>query len=335
MARSDTKVLRITEVIDGIIDLIKKNLIAKTNVTSKIIPGTTTIHVENTFQYSPDEEIVFIDYGFNNSSHTHYNRLEYARIKEINNTTSMTLHNSALDTWTLSDQTFIQKTIAHSPLFTGNVLYGDRAVIPTNDIAITVHPEDLSNEWLYIQGGLSQQYRAKIIIYDKTIDTEEGGRITDMYADAIYKLLNENIHLDIGSYDTLLTSNASSGTNTIQIQDTSDNQEKIVLSSTLNEPYAYAVQDNQGWDGHFKIENISISGGNMTIEFDRNLGINLSTSDFARLIKLNRYIYNSRVDSINYGFIKKGSAIVRAAELSWFGEEINEHRFPQRSKGIG
>ena len=55
-----------------------------------------------------------------------------------------------------------------------NVYYGDREVIPSTDMAIAVEPLSLSNEWIYLQGGLSEEYRVSIIVYGKDVETEEG-----------------------------------------------------------------------------------------------------------------------------------------------------------------
>jgi len=84
--------MAVTEVIDGIIDLIDKNMIAKTNVASNVTAGDTLVNVENSFHYEPDQEAILIDYGYNDSSSPHYGVYEYIRIKEVNNTHWITLY---------------------------------------------------------------------------------------------------------------------------------------------------------------------------------------------------------------------------------------------------
>ena len=189
----------VTEIIDGFIDLIQKNLIAKTNVVSDALAGEVLVNVENSFHYNSGEEIVIIDWGYNDSSSDHYQKYEYAVVKEVNNTHWITLSDEIQDPyggWLVSNNAFIQKTIGHSPLYDDRVYYGDREVIPTEDVAITVEPVSLSNEWIYLHGGMSEEYRVSIMIYGKDVETEEGMKVLNKYTDNVYNLFNKNIHLD-------------------------------------------------------------------------------------------------------------------------------------------
>jgi len=337
MSRRESRTVLVTDVVEAIRSLIRLNLIARTNVTSDVTTGDTVVNVENSFQYKPGDEIVLIDHTYNVPGGAHEGRMELAQIKEVNNTTAITLQTGTIDNWAVSDNTFIQKTIAHSPLYTEQVYYGDREIISTDEIAVTIEPESMSNEWIYIQGGLSQDFRVKIMVYGKNTETELGSKIVDMYADAICRLLNQNLHIDVNHYDAPITDDASDTDTIIYVEDTTDNQENFVLSSTLQSPdfqYAYSVQDNQGWSGHFAIENLTVAGGKIAIELDRALGIDLSTDEYAIFTRLYRYFYDSRVDGISYGHVRRGSAIVRAAEISWFGKEVHEQYFPQRLQAI-
>ena len=72
----------------------------------------------------------------------------------------------------------------------------------------------------------------------------------------------------------------------------------------------------------------------MTLHLDRNLDHTYYVNDFAKFTRYGRYFYDTRVSNITYGVISKGSAILRASELNWFGKEINEIKFPQRNKSI-
>ena len=86
MSRIESKTLLVTDVVESIISLIRRNLIARTNVTSNITTGDTVINVENSFQYKPGEEIVLIDHTYNVNGGAHENQMEFAIVKEINNT---------------------------------------------------------------------------------------------------------------------------------------------------------------------------------------------------------------------------------------------------------
>jgi len=156
-----------SDVVEGIMQLIKQNIIAKTNVITDILTGATIIEVENSFHFTYNQEIVLIDYGYNDSSSPHYQIYEYARIKEVIDTTHVRLYAPVVSNWLVSNNSFIQKTIGHSPLYEDRVYYGDREVIPSEDMAITVEPVSLSNEWIYLMGGLSREYKMTVTVYGK------------------------------------------------------------------------------------------------------------------------------------------------------------------------
>ena len=84
-------------IVDGIIDLIKKNLIAKTDLLLDASAGDTIINVKNAYRFHKDEEIVLIDWGYNNEDHQHYQIFEYAEIKRIIDTKHIELKSSLLD----------------------------------------------------------------------------------------------------------------------------------------------------------------------------------------------------------------------------------------------
>lgn len=44
-------------------------------------------------------------------------------------------------------------------------------------------------------------------------------------------------------------------------------------------------------------------------------------------------MYDSRVSDVEYGPVQKGSAMLKAARLSWFGKETQDYVFPQVGKG--
>jgi len=325
--------MSIENVTDGIIDLIKKNIIAKTDVVSDILIGDTTISVYNSYRFHAGEEIVIIDFGYNQPGHIHYNSFEYARIKTVNGTDSITLYSPIQSNWEISEKSFIQKTIGHSPLYEDNVLYGDREVIPVDDIAITVEPASLGNEWIYLQGGLSQEYKLRIMIYGKCISSDEGRRILDRYSDAVYSLLNSNIHLDVNDYETPILVDYSSGTNTIIIEDTPENRENFVVFSPPY-PFSYVLQDNLGVSCWFKFIDRAIDSGLITLTMNGNFDIDFLLDEFAVVRRFGAYVYDSRADQVVFGQVSKGSAFLRAAEISWFGKIVKEHVFPQTSDGV-
>ena len=239
----------------------------------------------------------------------------------------------------MSNSSFAQKTIGHSPLYEDRIYYGDRAVIPSEDMAITVEPLSLSNEWLYLMGGLSEEYRVSIMIYGKDIETEEGMQILNKYTDGVYQLMMSDLHPDINNYDTPILHNVTAGSSQVVIKDSVTNRENFVVGPI---PYMfrtnYDLQDNLETDQGRQITDVSpasyVSGGEMTITVDRPFQYSYSTAEFGSFTRHGMYFYDSRIDNIEYGTVQKGSAFIRAARLNWFGKIVDEHRFPQLSKGI-
>ena len=323
----------IEPIVDGIIDMIDKNMIARTNVTSNVLTGDININVEDSFRYNANEEIVLIDFNYSVPGTDHYNIFEYAKIESVNNTTSITLQAPVEGNWMVSDRSFIQKTIGHSPLYTDQIYYGDREVIPFDQMAITVEPQSLGNEWIYIQGGLSEEYRIMITIYGKDIKFEEGRRILDRYSDSVYKLLNDNLHFDVNNFETPLMADTLTGSFVVVVADTPENQEYFTVSPTTPPIAEYQLQDNGQASCYLMITNRVIAGGFITLTINVAAGADYTKSEYAVFTKIGTYIYDSRVDNVTYGEVSKGSAYLRASQLSWFGKLVNKHGFPQRSKG--
>lgn len=335
----------IVPVINGLIDLIDKNLVAKSNLVSSAITGASLIQVENSFHFDDGQEIVLIDFGYNDSSSPHYQIFEYAVVDHVVNTHWITLQSPIEDPnggWLTSNHAFIQKTIGHSPLYSDRILYGDREVIPTEEMAITIEPQALSNEWIYIHGGLSEEYRVQIMIYGKDIETEEGMKILNLYADAVYNLLNTNIHLDVNNYTSPLLANVAAGTYTVVVADTTNNRNYFKKSSQIPDSDVYEVQDNIGVEIDLFATNVSTPGdGKMYITLSQNnpvkygaspLNRSYNVQEYATFNRHGRYFYDSRIDSIEYGMVQKASAFIRAARLNWFGKQVTEYKFPQKSK---
>jgi len=340
--------VRTSDITNGIINLIKNNIIARTNLSSDANVGDVNLTVDNAFQFKRGNEIVLIDDGYNDSNAPHYQQLEYAVIKRVDDVHTIVLERPLLGQWLTSQAAAVQKTIAHTPLFPNNILYGDRDVIPTDEVAVTVEVTSLSNEWIYLQGGLSEDYKARIMVYGKSVESEEGRLILDAYSDAIYTLLNENIHIDINNIETPILQDIAVDDDKIYIEKTEENLENFIrltpTSGLVNKfQKDYVLQDAQTLTApcqFFDIinvdENFGIVGGKEAIELTTHETIldSFSVGNYAYLIRWMTYFYDSRVDSVNFGQVYKGSAVLRAAEINWFGKTINEHSFPQKTYGV-
>jgi len=300
--------MAVTEIIDGIMDLLGKNMIAKTNVISDVTTGDVLINVENSFHYEPGQEAILIDWGYNDPASPHHDVYEYIRIREVNNTHWVTLYEPTVETWTAGNHSFVQKTIGHAPLYTENIYYGDREVIPSTDIAITVEPLSMSNEWIYIQGGLSKEYRVSLMVYGKDVETEQGMKILNKYTDAVEALMMSELHIDINNYETPLMEDTISTVGTdvrgyVIVEDTALNREEFVLSSTIKYGGIYDIQDNIQTHIDLRILTITyfVEDGRslMRLGLDQEIGAYL-LSEYAVFRRRHRYFYDSRISSNIY-----------------------------------
>jgi len=332
--------------VSGMISLIDKNIIARTNVTSNVL-NSNIVKVENSFHFQPDQEAVLIDYGYNTNGYSptsHYDQYEYVRVKNIIDTRTIELYTNTISNWYVSDQSFLQKTIGNSPLYSNNLYYGDREVIPTDEMAVCIEPTGFNNEWIYLQGGLSVEYKVDIIIYGKEPDTELGMEILNKYTQAIYQLFLSELHIDLDAPYTPILANVTAGTSTVVIEDNSSNRENFAASSTLIDEKSYQIQDNLKAEHDFCILSVSPAipdgSGKMTVTMSKDpvlstpFTYSYSTTEYATLIRYKRYFYDTRVESGEMGTVQKGSAYLRAARLSWFGKEVEEWHFPQTDKGV-
>ena len=316
------------EIILGIIDIIKKHMISRTNLRADASIGDTIINIDNAFHFKKKNEIVLIDSGYNDANSPRYGQLEYARIKNIINTRQIELFEPLEGDWLASQDAFIQKTIGHSPLYENRIYYGDREVISTHEMAITVDPTTADNEWMYIARGqgLKEQFNVNITVYGKAFGTEEGTRTTVKYADALKKLFTENLHLDIDSVEAPLEADLEAGEDTLVIEDTPRNREYFYINNPNEECTLYTVQSNQGKEMNYfdiiDIEYVDINGPKMILKFNRPVEFDFPMNEFSHIRNHGRYLYDSRTSSINYGVTQKGSAILRAAQLTWFGNEV-------------
>lgn len=329
----------VVAIVEGMIDIVDKNLIAKTNVASNVLMGDVMVNVENAFHFDDGQEVVLIDYDYNVEGTPHYHVFEYARIEEVNNTHWITLTSPVVSTtgWEVSKNAFVQKTIGSSPLYTDRVYYGDREVIPTEEMAITIEPLSISNEWIYIHGGLSEEYRVSIMVYGKDIETEEGMKILNKYTDAVYNLFNKNIHIDVDNYDSPILRNVVAGSNAVIVDDTTDNREYFRKSIYLPDDQVYEIQDNMGIEIDMTVTDVQYAtpvAGQMTITTGRNFNRSYSTAEYGVFRRHGMYFYDSRIDNVDYGMVQKGSAFIRAARLNWFGKKVTEYRFPQKSQRV-
>lgn len=258
----DVQTAAIEPMVDGMIDLLRANLVANTVLTQDANVGDSVLHVDNSVRFRKFDYILLMDNNASQESVTgELSGVEFHRIsKDFQGTGVLYLAEPVQKTFLVADNARIQKTIKKAILYEKDVLYGDRQVINSDGVAICVEPESKSQEWLAVR-LLGTDTRMSIMIYVKCGglgDEEEYAlRVCSAYADAINQLLLGNIHLDVSLDETPLVRNARAGDRGVYIDcDVASDWTPGI------ECLDYEVQDNWGTDQLMKI--VETGAGNET-----------------------------------------------------------------------
>lgn len=370
--------------VDGMIALLKQNLVGHTVLIRNVAAGSTEIQVDNTLRFDRNDNIcIFDNNAVFNQDENLATGMEYHQIKDfIVNSNTLVLTAPLEKDFFISDDARIQKTIKNTLIYAKDILYGDREVIPFDQVAITVEPERLTPEWMALR-MMSDEFRMSINIYVKSAGSpeqvERNMRIRDAYATAIFNLLMQNIHLDLNLDEIPLRRNALMGENYVYINDSEaenwpvdlcpryeikdnfgTNQDLTVISCYSSSQSSLSSTDLSSTD-YSSLSSSSISSKSSSsnssstsntfssississsssdeddlhkVCLNHNLSRNYLLKDKAVLRRIIRYMYDSRVADIEYGTVQKGSAILKAARLTWWGKETRIYNFPQVGKG--
>ncbi len=302
------------QITDGMITYLKKNLVARQALTEEAAQGTNVIKIDNTIHFNDVEEVAFAIDGDNH--------VEFHTILKVVDRNTIILLNSLNRAMGPSNGALIQKAIGNTALFDDKILFGDRDVIPIESgIAITVEPSTLTNEWIALPGILSEEYSLVIMVYAKGDSFENAKRISMKYAKAIYYLLNTKVHMDIVNDEVPISTSLSAGDTTITIPTTD--------GWGVDSKYRYEVQSSSHVEIDFKIEEV-LSPTELRI--NRPLYHSHDVNDKLKFIRRVVYMYDSRVNNVEYGTVSKSNTLLKAARLSWFGKETEDYIFPQHSK---
>ena len=218
----------IEEVADGIISYIKKYMVANTPLIQSAVVGNTTLQVENTLRFSRGDQIIVFDNNHVfNPDRGEYEGMELCTVKyDPISTTELVLEQAIQGSYSLTDYGRIQKAYKGAILLEKDVLYGDREVIPFNQVAICVEPDSLSGEWIALR-VLSNEFRCSILVYVKPMggNTEEevssgqewAARVCHAYASELYDMFLSNIHMDLLIDEVPLTADAQAGDSFVYI----------------------------------------------------------------------------------------------------------------------
>jgi hypothetical protein len=264
--------------VDGMIDLLRVNLVANTTLTQDAHIGDKVLHVDNSVRFQKFDYVILMD---NNSSRNDLTGLfdgaEIHRVsKDFEETSLLYLAEPIQKDFLVSDGSRIQKAIKKVILYEKDILYGDRQVITFESVAICVEPVSKSQDWLAIS-LLGNDIKMSIMVYVKCAgqgeQEEYAMRTCNSYADAINRLLLGNIHLDVSLDVTPLVQDAHAGDTGVYIDCDLINEWEPGI-----ECLAYEVEDNHGANQLLKIVDIGESSSSSSSISSVTIQANSSSS---------------------------------------------------------
>jgi hypothetical protein len=199
----DTPTYTIENVVDGMINYLRINLVAHVPLIQDAFAGDTVLHVSDNLRFEKFQGIAVFDDNWTLDPNTGvYSGIEFHEMwQHKTDSHTIVLKEPLKQNFLVSDHGRIQKSIKSTLLYEKDILYGDRAVIAFDHVAICVEPLSNTNEWMALGGLLSNEHRLSVIVYIKSgglgEEEELAQRICNAYGDEVQQLLLNGIHLDL------------------------------------------------------------------------------------------------------------------------------------------
>lgn len=281
----------------GIIKDLRERIIqtisAREYLTADTLTGSAIVKVYQANKWDTGQEVVLrnddIGEGFTVRRYVDKHTLELDR--------------PASHDWRVADRAQINRAEGHNYL--KFVLLGDQEIIPAYP-AITLEAGTKTIEWMTIP-GTTDEFTISISTYILDDSSEKSYELMMKYTSAIEEMLMNNLHPDISAETQPILVNLTFGETLIPVPDATiwDPNDLIVINSIANRDI-------------IEVKRIVDA---TTIELTRGLHFAFYTADNLVAKKLRRYIYDSRVTNIEYGYLQKGSAFLKASRISWYAKE--------------
>ncbi len=261
--------------------------------------GDTVIYVANTKRFTRGETCIIQE------SSTAETKLI---IDEILDNTSIRLSAPLVFAHKVGDNALLVKTINNQIVQAIHI--GDPAVIPLFPAICVNGVNKTSQEWLTLE-STKEVYNIEINIYIQDSTQEEGYRFLLRMAKIIETGLKKNIFPLLNDYVSVaVLADVAGGDVVVRVDDTSN----------LLEDFNVVIEDDfrQSWS---RIKRIIDANH---IELKVGFTCPFSVIDNPVLIMPRRQLFNSWPDSVDFGFVHKGT-LLKAAKISWFAWEEQIH----------
>lgn len=286
------------EILPSLRNLLIDHLATSQALTANIGIGGTTCSVANTSRFRIGDECYLsnpvTDIG------------QLVEISDIIDDKTMSI-TAATIAFTTTDTCYIKKAIGGQNI--RRVVIGGLKQL-TAFPSITIAPGNESTEW----GTLAETYHTynvSIKTYVLCDNFEKAEIQISKLTKAIKELLLEHLRPIINGISYPLTQNLGYGESVIRIANT---------AGFSSGDYIF-LRDAKPNTNHQE-EQIKSVLSSTALEISGAVDRDYLTTRSAELIKVNRLLYDSRPESINYGYVKSDSgSLLRASEISWWGKE--------------
>jgi len=274
--------------------------LAMTEVLLMNVPiGGTLVVIGNTSRFRIGDQIAFLSNTLRQG--------EFVTISDIPDYNTIVLSTGSLHGWTIAQGSYITKCVNNE--FIKGIYIGDIKMIPAFP-AITIDVESESNEWLTLR-QTSHEYKFRIRAYVLQDNFETTNLRLLTLATQIREILLDHIRPIIDGVSFPLTADLPAGQTIVNVSNTS--QFRVGGPVFLRDAHPRPAQQESYVKSIIDSTSLEI---NIFAENDYLM------SREAEIILVNRLLYDTRPESINYGVVNKGGTFCRAAEISWFAKEM-------------
>jgi len=281
--------------------LLMDHLAAIEPLTVNLSLGGTVVKVDNTSHYRINDEIYLISssVGF----------AETSIIKDIPDDKTIIINPPSVRGWTVAENAYVQKAVNHQ--FIKRINIGDLKIIPSFP-TITITATSESNEWYTLQRTM-HDYKFNIRVYVLADNFERTNIFLIKLAEQIREILLDHIRPIVDGHSYPLTADLPIGSTVVNVSDTSE----------FKVGGAVFLRDRNPAPHHDEAYVRKILDGT-TLAIHHATQFDYLMSRNAELIRVDRLLYDTRPESINYGYVQTpgGGPLMQAADISWFAKEM-------------
>jgi len=291
------------QILETLRSLLMDHLATAQSLTSDTPVGGSFVNIPNTSRFREGDEVWMMSSG---------SKLEANSVKEIVDDKVLLLNTPVVGHWRVNDLAYIQKVLAYAPL--KRIHLGDLRQIPSFP-TICLVPTGDSNDWMTL-GSTTDEYKVAIRTYVLVDNFENANKTVIRYAEYIREVLTEHIRPIITGDHYALLEDLPVGGKVIKVSSTTAFASDMVTmgGSTVflrdNMPHP-SEQENY----------VKTVLSSTEIELDQVAEYEYKVSRGAEAIRVTRLLYDSRPESINYGYVQDNASLLLAAETSWWCKE--------------